>query len=68
MTLCGDADCNGEVDVRDAVLIARAVANDITLTQDDFSDQGKCNSDCTRDGIFDVEDLKWLLRFLARQI
>ena len=61
----GDADCNGMIDVRDAVLIARIASNDTTL---EVNDENKANADVDASGIVDIEDLKHLLLFLARQI
>ena len=63
--LLGDADCNTEVDVKDAVLIARVVSNDPDA---DISDLGKQNSDCNTDGLTTKDDLILLLMHLAKQI
>lgn len=61
----GDVDCNGEIDVRDAVLLARLSSNDTTA---DVSDKGKTNADVKGDGKVDAYDLTKLLQFLAKQI
>jgi len=58
----GDTDCNGEVDVLDAVLLARVTAED---TETGITDQGKLNADCNRDGSATPVDLSVLLKFLA---
>ena len=58
----GDADCNDEVDVLDAVLLARVAAEDIKCG---ITDQGKINSDVTHDGTIKTDDLTKLLKFLA---
>ena len=59
----GDADCNGEVELRDAILLAKATAG---LEQ--LSVQGKKNSDCNDDGAVKPEDLQILLKYLAGAI
>lgn len=63
--LYGDADCNGDVDVLDAVLIARVASNDSTA---EIEDQGKINSDVTGDGVIKADDLSKLLCYLAKQL
>ena len=65
MTLRGDTDCNGEVSVLDAVLLARVTAED---TETGITEQGKANADCDLNGNVTGEDLRWLLRFLANLI
>lgn len=59
----GDVDCNGEVKIADAVLLARYVAEDaVTVTS-----QGKINANCYNDGTDAItsEDIASLLKFLA---
>ncbi|MBR6108087.1 MAG: Cohesin domain protein [Oscillospiraceae bacterium] len=64
----GDVDCNGDVDVRDSVLLARLVGSDDTLKDDDVTDQGKNNADVTHDGRADSNDLSKLMRYMAGYI
>ncbi|MBQ8920684.1 MAG: DUF5620 domain-containing protein [Oscillospiraceae bacterium] len=61
----GDADCNGSVDVLDAVLLARVAAED---TKTGITDQGKINSDVTHDNTVKNDDLSLLLKYLANLI
>ena len=58
----GDVDCNGTVDVLDAVLLARVASEDIKCG---VTEQGKLNADCKKDGSINNSDLILLLRFLA---
>lgn len=60
----GDVDCNGDVNVADAVLFARFLAEDQEVT---VSNQGKANADCFADanGNLSSEDLSALMEFLA---
>lgn len=60
----GDVDCNGDVNVADAVLLARFEAEDSEVT---VSAQGKLNADCFADGkgALTTEDLNALLSYLA---
>ncbi len=60
----GDVDCNGKVDVADAVLLARAVGGDPNVTED-ISDQGRKNGDVVNDSGLDGNDLTRLLKYLA---
>ena len=60
--LAGDVNNNGEVDVKDAVLLARIVGQDVTAS---LSDQGRINADVDRDGVVSAPDLTMLLRALA---
>ncbi len=64
----GDTDCNGSVDVRDAVLLARIVGDDTTLKKEDVKDAGKRNAEVTHDGVLDPNDLGKLMRYLATYI
>jgi len=63
--LYGDADCNKEVDVLDAVMIARVAAED---TGTGITNQGKRNADVTQDGNVKTDDLAKLLLFLSNKI
>ncbi len=58
----GDVDCNGTVDVLDAVMLCRIAAED---TETGVTDQGKKNADC--DGKIGVTpaDVAQLLKYLA---
>jgi len=58
----GDVDCNGDVDVLDAVMLARVAAED---TQTGVSAQGKLNADTNGDNAVTNQDLSKLLKYLA---
>ncbi|MBQ8921087.1 MAG: endo-1,4-beta-xylanase [Oscillospiraceae bacterium] len=58
----GDVDCNGEVDVLDAVMLARITAED---TNTGVTDEGKANADMNQDKAVKADDLTALLRILA---
>lgn len=64
-TLLGDASCNGQVAIEDAVLICRVVAEDKTAT---ISSQGMTNADC--DGVRGVspDDATTVLKLIAKLI
>ena len=70
----GNVDCSEgasykeRVNVTDAVLLARAVANDASLKDGDITDDGKLNADVEYDGTVDKNDLTKLLQYLAKQI
>jgi len=64
----GDTDCSNTVNVLDAVLLARLVADDATLKEDEITKQGKLNADVTHDGATDSADLGKLLNYLAGKI
>lgn len=61
----GDADCSDEVDVADAVLIARYFSEDREAV---ISNQGKINADVTHDGSISMEDAAMILRAIAKLI
>ena len=61
----GDVDCNGEVNVLDAVMLARVIVGDNTLQ---ISDAGKRNADCDSDGTVSDKDLTQLLLFISKKI
>ena len=61
----GDADCSGNVDVSDAVLICRFATEDAGVT---ITDQGKKNADVTGDGHVKADDSIKILRFIAKLI
>ena len=59
--LKGDTDCNGIVELRDAVMLAKASAGiDVGL-----STSGKTNADINGDGVLNSTDLKKLLAYLS---
>ena len=62
VTIPGDLNCDGQVNVADAVLLARLNAEDITLH---LTENGIDNADCNLDGQSDAEDLAFLLKRLA---
>lgn len=61
--LYGDANCDNNVDVADAVLVARFVAED---NEADISEQGKQNADMNRDGNLTGDDVIAILRKIAK--
>ena len=63
--LWGDADCSKEVDVLDAVMLARVAAED---TETGITAQGKKNADVTHDSAIKPDDLGKLLKYLAGKI
>ncbi len=63
--LAGDVNNDKTVDVRDAVLLARYVGQDITAS---LSTQGEINADVNRDGKVSPTDLPLLLQALARLV
>lgn len=58
----GDVDCNGDVNVADAVLLARFLAEDKEIT---VSAQGKVNANVSGDADTTSDDLGMILEFLA---
>ncbi len=61
-SLKGDADCNGTVDVLDAVLLARAAVED---TKCGITEVGKANADVDGTVGISTKDLTTLLKYLA---
>lgn len=61
--LRGDVDCDGEVALADAILLARYVAEDTTVN---VTAQGLTNADMNSDGVWDASDLTTILRILAK--
>ena len=61
----GDANCDGSVDVADAVLIMRYTVSDTDAV---ISDQGVENGDVTGDGQTDATDAARILRYIAKKI
>ena len=60
--MLGDVDCNLEVNVLDAVMLAHVAAED---TKVQVTDEGKLNADMNQDGSVKTDDLTALLRVLA---
>ncbi|MCQ2416897.1 MAG: glycoside hydrolase family 9 protein [Oscillospiraceae bacterium] len=58
----GDTNCDGKVDVADAVLLARFTSEDTTAN---VSTQGTKNADVTHDGALKTDDIIKLLRYIA---
>ena len=63
--MLGDANCDGSIDVSDAVLIARFAAEDREAT---MTDQGRQNADVTHDGNVDGQDSTKILQCIAKKI
>ena len=61
----GDANCSGQVDVSDAVLIVRFAAEDRDAA---LTDQGRQNADVTHDGNVDAQDSAKILQYIAKKI
>jgi hypothetical protein len=59
----GNVNCKGGVDVSDAVLLARFVAEDAVA---DVSAQGKINADVTHDGEINGDDTVQILKYIAK--
>jgi endoglucanase len=60
----GDADCNGAVDVSDAVLLAKFINQDASAK---ITDQGQINANVIK-GDLDSDDLSAILMYIARMI
>ena len=58
----GDTDCNGMVDVSDAVLLARMLVEDSAAV---ITEQGMRNADCNENGSPDSEDVVMILKAIA---
>ena len=63
--LPGDANGDGEVDVSDAVLLARYANED---KEANISDLGRLNGDVNGDGQTDMFDVTDIVMFIARRI
>ena len=61
----GDVDCSGTVDVADAVLLARLLAEDRDAV---VTEQGRANADCVHDGTLAPSDTVRILKYIARLI
>ena len=65
VTVKGDMDESGKLDVSDAVLLARFLVADKEAV---VTAQGRANADCNADGKADEEDLTMMLKAIAKQI
>ena len=63
--LMGDANCDGSIDVADAVLIARFANEDKEAV---ITDLGKTFADVTHDGNVDGQDAEKILQYIAKKI
>ncbi|MBQ3941112.1 MAG: pectate lyase [Oscillospiraceae bacterium] len=63
--LCGDVDCSGKVQIADAILLARYLAEDTEVT---VTVQGLRNAETTGDTVLTAEDNARLLQYLAGAI
>lgn len=61
----GDVNCDKTVDVSDAVLLARLIAEDADAN---VSAQGLLNADCKKDGTVSSDDIIRILQYVARII
>ena len=65
VTKRGDVDCSGGVDVADAVLLARYLAED---NEAEVSSQGRLNADANGSGAPDQDDVLTILKMIAKLI
>lgn len=65
VTLRGDSDCSGNVDISDVVLIARIAAEDSSVV---ITNAGKRNADVNGNGMTDLDDAMRILKYIARLI
>jgi hypothetical protein len=63
MTMRGDATCNDEVDISDAILISRVASEDTSV---DITEQGRINANCDGDDILSANDAATVLRIIAK--
>ena len=61
----GDVNCDGSIDVADAVLLARFIAEDNTAS---ISGAGIANADTNKSGTPDSNDVILILKYIARMI
>ena len=61
----GDVNVDKRVDVSDAVLLSRMLAEDKTAK---ITSQGKLNADCKKDGDLNSDDVLRILQYIAKQI
>lgn len=62
---CGDVNCDGAVDVSDAVLLARLIVAD---SRAKITDAGRRSADCNHDGFVTADDVTFLLQAIAKII
>ncbi|MBQ8921837.1 MAG: phosphodiester glycosidase family protein [Oscillospiraceae bacterium] len=60
--MTGDLDESGGINVQDAVMLCRVLAEDTGL---DISETGKLNADINEDNLWNMEDLSRMLKYLA---
>ena len=63
MTLRGDATCNDDVDISDAILTARVAAEDPSAN---ITKQGRINANCDGDTKLTANDAATILRIIGR--
>ena len=61
----GDVNCDGAVDVSDAVLLARLIVAD---SRAKITDAGRRSADCNHDGFVTADDVTFLLQAIAKII
>lgn len=61
----GDANCDGAVDIADAVLILRYAVSD---TEAEITDQGVKNADTDKNGKADEKDAALILQYIAKKV
>ena len=61
----GDVNCDGSVDVADAVLLARMLTEDAEAV---VTDEGRDNADCDLDRALTTEDVSYILMKIAKKI
>lgn len=62
-TMYGDMDLNGELSVSDAVLLHRAIAEELALSAAAYA-----NADCESDGVLTIADVTLMLKVLSKQL
>lgn len=65
LSLLGDTNCSGIVDISDAVLLARYLAEDKGAS---ISDVGKLNADVNKNSTPDFEDVVMIIQYIAHLI
>ena len=61
----GDTNCDQQIDVSDAVLLSRFVAEDATAN---LTAEGKANAEVTGDGVLTGDDTVKILKYIAKLI
>lgn len=64
-TVYGDVNCDGVVDISDAILCARLAAEDTAIK---VTEQGKKNADCKKDNKVDGNDTVLIIQYIAKLI